>query len=56
MGVCDTCWIGAIGLIHGGMRHWLDWGNGIVSWGVAVGVCDTGWIGAMGLIHGGMQH
>ena len=48
-------WIREMGLIHGGMRHWLDWGDGIDSGGHAMGPCDTGWIGTMGLIHGGAR-
>ena len=44
-----------MGLIHGGMRHWLDRGNGIDSWGHAMGPCVTGWVGVMGLIHGGAR-
>ena len=55
-GARDTGWIREMGLIHGGMRHWLDRGDGIDSWGHAMGPCDTGWIGAMGLIDGGSRH
>ena len=70
MGTCDTRWIGvmhamgarntsligAMGLIYGGVRHWLERGDGIDSWGLAMGACDSGWIGAMGLIYGAVQH
>ena len=35
MGERDTGWIGAMGLIHGGMQHWLDRGIGIDTWGHA---------------------
>ena len=35
MGACDTGWIRKMGVIHGGMRHWLDRGDGIDSWGRA---------------------
>ena len=53
MGARNTGWIREMGLIHGGMRHWLDRSDGIDSWGHTMGPCDTGWIGAMGSIHGG---
>ena len=66
-----TGWIGTMGLIHGDMWHWLDRGNGIVSWGYAtlagagqwgwfMAVCGTGGNGVMdwfrGACHGGTQH
>ena len=62
-GARDTGWIREMGLIHGGMRHWLDRGNGFDWWGLAtlagpgrwdwfMGVRDTGWNGAMALIYG----
>ena len=43
--------IGAMGLINGGVRHWLERGNGIDLWGRVMGVRD--WIREMGLICGG---
>ena len=49
----DTGWIRAVGSIHGGMRHWLDRGDGIDSWGACHGPPDTGCIEAMGLIQRG---
>ena len=54
MGARDTGWIGGLGLIHGGVRHWLERGDGIDSWGLAMGACDTYWIRVMGLIYGGL--
>ena len=33
MGARDPGWIGAMGLIDGGSRHWLDRGDGIDLWG-----------------------
>ena len=48
--------IGAMGLIYGSVRHWLEWGDGNYSWELAMGAHDTGWIRAMGLIYGGVQH
>ena len=60
MGTRDTGWSGAMGLIYGGVLHWLEWGDGIDSGGLAMGAHDTGWIRVMGLIYGGvpwgMQH
>ena len=41
-----------MGLIYGGARHWLEWGNGIDLWGLVMGARDS--IGEMGLICGGM--
>ena len=63
MGTHVTGWIGAMGLNHGDMWHWLDRGDGIVSWGHAtlagagqwgwfMAVCGTSWNGVMGLIQG----
>ena len=52
MGARDSGWIGAMGLIYGDVRHWLERGDGIDSWGLAMGASDTGWIGVMGLING----
>ena len=46
----------ARGLIQGGMRHSLDRGDAIASWGHAMGARNTGWIGAMGLIYGGVRN
>ena len=51
MGARDTGWTGAMGLIYGGARHWLEWGDGTDLWGRVMGVHD--WIGEMGLIYGG---
>ena len=45
-----------MGPCHRGMRHWLDRGAGIDSWGLAMGTHGTGWIRAMGLIYGGVRH
>ena len=42
-----------MGLIYGGVRHWLEWGEGIDSWGLAMGARDTGWIRVMGFICAG---
>ena len=60
IGAPDTGWIGRwdcfMGACHRGMRHWLDRGAGIDSWGLAMGTHGTGWIGAMGLIYGGVRH
>ena len=41
-----------MGLILGGVQHWLERGDGIDSWGLAMGARDTGWIWVMGLIYG----
>ena len=41
-----------MGVCHGGIRHWLDQGDGIDLWGCVMGVRD--WIGAMELISGGV--
>ena len=43
-----------MGLIYGGVLHWLEWGDGIDSGGLAMGAHDTGWIRVMGLIYGGV--
>ena len=49
-----------MGLIHGGVQHWVEQGDGIDSWGLTMGARYTGWIGAMGVIygvcHGGVRH
>ena len=49
MGPCD--WIGVMGLIHGGMRHWLDRGE----WDCFMGAHDTGWIGRWDWFMGGCR-
>ena len=41
-----------MGACHGGMRHWLDRGDGINLWVCAMDVCSMGWIRAIGLIYG----
>ena len=54
-GEIETGWIGRwdwfMGVCHGGIRHWLDQGDGIDWWGRVMGARD--WIGVMGLICGG---
>ena len=52
----DTGWSGAMGLIYGGVWHWLEQGDGIDSRGLALGAHDIGWIRVMGLIYGGGGH
>ena len=54
MGACNTGWIGAMGLIHGGTRHWLDRGDGSMIYGGARHLLDRGdgidwWGCAMGI-------
>ena len=53
MGLCNTGWIGAMGLIQRG----APWGQvtlaGSGRWFRLMGSRDTGWTGAMGLIYGG---
>ena len=34
MGTCDTGWSRAMGLIYGGVGHWLERGDGIDSGGL----------------------
>ena len=54
IGACDTGWIEALGLIHGG----LPWGHttlaGSGQWDWFMAVCGTGWNGVMGLIREGL--
>ena len=56
MGLCNTGWIGAMGLIQRG----APWGQvtlaGSGRWFRLMQSCDTGWTGAMGLIYGGAWH
>ena len=40
-----------MGVCHGGVRYWLDRGDGIDLWGCIMGAHD--WIGMMELICGG---
>ena len=55
MGVCDTGWIGATGLIYGDVSWGHATGSGRWNWYVGAhhGECNTRWIRAKGLIHGG---
>ena len=55
MGVRNPGWIRAMGLIHGGLRHWLDRGDGIDLWGCATLVGTGRWHWFTGTRHGGAQ-
>ena len=60
MGTRGTCWIKAMGLIYGGVWHWLERGDGNDSWGLTIGnvtVAGSGWWDwFIGVRHGGVQH
>ena len=54
MGLCNTGWIGAMGLIQRG----TPWGQvtpaGSGLWVRLMGAHDTGWTGGMGSVYGGV--
>ena len=60
IGAQDTGWIGRwdwfMGACHGGMRHWLDRGNGVDLWQCAALDGMGWWDWFMGACHGGTRH